>query len=694
MSLAQKPLWAAIAVAFCASLYAGGTPSKSGPAQAKSKAAPRESIETLAEEAASALSRRDYVSAAKKYERLAELQPNSANVLNNLAVAYHMGGRGREAVPILRKALRLNPNLFSANLFLGIELIQMNQPEEAVAPLEKALTLDKTNRDALLALASAHYAQKRFDLAAKTYQRETALQPQDADAWFGMGFCFEQIGHTGTRRMGEIEPDSPFTQKITGEFMLEQDAGVDAEEAFRRALAAGGTVEGIHAALGFAHLRLGDISHAEQEFKLEDEKDAGSLESRLGLAAVALERQDFARAARLLCEVHTTDEGFFHTRLDFFLASLRDQTQSKMVENLQADTSRADCAKAVSLVKYQLTSPESSIQLDQAFEPLTARPASGPAEVEAARVASEAGRYSDCARRLRGALPRTTADWLLLARCAGLSGQFYAAYEASQAVLEKEPRNMAAHFWQVEAARKLAQASFQRAIKLKPDSWQGHLLLGDIYRQRKKWDVAKSHYESVTRLKPDNPGALLGIATIHWQTGDNPLAEAMLKKALDIAPDNPTANFILGDVYVRMRRFEEAIPYLQKHVALGGGMLTAHGDLGKGVRRAEKRQRSHRGASPGGPHRPVRRTPLSALCCVQAAGLGGAREAGARQVRGTEEARARVPAAAARTRRQRRRERESRPALTLHAPRTASKKVKGGSPLASRRSSKASSRAW
>lgn len=581
MTYVRGLLSAALVLASSASMHAADSQTSSAQTRLKPRAVTQDTVETLAQDAASDFARKDYISAAEKYERLSRLQPKSANVLNNLGISYHLSGRIRDAMPVLRKALGLNPNLLSANLFLGIGYVQLNQPEQAIAPLEKVLSLDRTNRDALLTLASAHYALKRFDLAAKAYLRETTLQPQDADAWFGLGFCFEQIGHNVTGVMQKIGQDSPYTQMLTGEFMMEQNAIVDSEEAFRRALASGGEREGVRAALGFAQLRLGEFSQAEQEFKREVESYPGSQDGKLGLAAVAMERNDFGAAAQWLCEIYTTDEGYFHARLDFFLASLRDQTQSKAVEGLQADLSRAKCIAAVRLVKDQITSPESAIGSNQAFEPLSPGSPFDPSEIRAADAAHQAGRYSDCANQLRATPPATTDDGLLLARCACLSGQFYAAFEASQSILAKEPQNMAAHFWQVESSRKLAQAGFQRAINLKPDSWQGHLLLGDIYRQRKKWDVAMSHYEAVTRLKPDNPGALLGIATIHWQTGNNPLGETTLKKALEIVPDNPTANFILGDIYVRMRRFEEAIPYLQRHLALGGGLLTAHGDLGK-----------------------------------------------------------------------------------------------------------------
>jgi Flp pilus assembly protein TadD len=170
---------------------------------------------------------------------------------------------------------------------------------------------------------------------------------------------------------------------------------------------------------------------------------------------------------------------------------------------------------------------------------------------------------------------------MLFARCQAFSGRYLMALDAVEGLVKAEPENPGALYWQAEAARRLAQAAMQRAVTLNPDSWQGQVLLGDMFRQHKKWGLALLHYQSAARLKPDSPGPLIGLATVYWQIGQNAQAEVALKQGLRIAPENPSANFELGDVYVRMHRFEEAVPYLERNLAQGSGNLAAHGDLGK-----------------------------------------------------------------------------------------------------------------
>jgi tetratricopeptide (TPR) repeat protein len=118
---------------------------------------------------------------------------------------------------------------------------------------------------------------------------------------------------------------------------------------------------------------------------------------------------------------------------------------------------------------------------------------------------------------------------------------------------------------------------------LKPDSWQGNILLGDIYRQRKNWQEAIEHYQSAASLNASVPAPFLGLATVHWQNGEFDQAELELRKVLALDPGNSQANFEAGDICVRRHRFQEAIPYLRKTITQDSDLLIAHGDLGKAL---------------------------------------------------------------------------------------------------------------
>jgi tetratricopeptide (TPR) repeat protein len=195
---------------------------------------------------------------------------------------------------------------------------------------------------------------------------------------------------------------------------------------------------------------------------------------------------------------------------------------------------------------------------------------------------SRAGQYEGCARDLQEARISGSEDRLRLARCACLSGRYLVSLEASQKALSEDSQNLEAYYWQAESARRLAGAGFRRAMSLNPNSWQGQLLLGDIYRQRKDWEAAISHYNMAAQLKPSSAAASLGLATLCWENGWFDRAETALHRVLELDPENAQANLELGDIYVRAHRFDEALPLLQKALAHDTHhSLLIHADLGK-----------------------------------------------------------------------------------------------------------------
>jgi tetratricopeptide (TPR) repeat protein len=555
----------------------------SGIASATQAPGPQDEVEGFFRQAQNNFAKGDYAAAAAKYERALALRPDSPEALSNLGICYHFQGRTREAVATLEKALRLDPNLIPANLILGIDLVTLQKPEMAIPPLRRVLRQDPTNRDALLALAGAYFGLGEHENAAEVYQKEVRARPTDADAWYGMGLCFEHIAEDTSRLLAKTGEASAYYHRLVGEFLTEQGSGIDAEEAFRRALALEPQgMEGLHASLGFAFLRLGEVPKARTEFAAELRFFPGSQEAQLGLAAAALEERDFAAGVKYLCAVLETDQDYFLSHLGFLVASLSEAVQSKANKIRSGFAVSESCSRAVELLQQELRSPQSAGEPADLFEQAVGTPAHPPLAneptIDGARDASRQGRYRECAQGLRQAPTLKVEDTLLLARCACLSGRLLVGFEAARRIVRAEPQNVAALYWQAEAARNLGRASFRRAVSLNPNSWQGHILLGDLYRQRQQWDLAKSHYQEAARLKPDSPAPFLGLATICWETGQNQEARAQLERVLKLQPDNSLANFVLGDINVRQHRFEEAIPYLQKSRS---DLLTVPADLGK-----------------------------------------------------------------------------------------------------------------
>lgn len=568
-------------------IFALPAPTFTSAPQNGQKSVSQERVQQLYEEGRESFSRGDYATAAGKFEQALKLNPNSPELLSNLGVTYHMEGRFRDAVATLEKALQGNPRLLPSNLILGLDLVRLGKPDQAVEPLKAVLAQEPSNRDALFGLAGAYFALNRMDDAAHAYLRDVAIRPKDSAAWYGMGICFEHLAENSARQMSQEDAQSPYYHRLVGEFLLRQGTEIDAEQAFRQAMAGAHKSDALelHAALGFVLLRLGRFSQAQDEFDAELREHPGSLEAQLGLAALELNQGQAAKASKQLCAVYQADAGFLTTHLGFLAASLDSKAASSLTHAEPSNASASRCGGVLKSLQSELASPGAYAGEEQAFEAF--RPASksippaGSQIVAHARTAAGSGHYIECARALAATSLTSAPDRLLFARCACRAGRFLAAREAAREALQQEPHNAAARYWTAETAKKLAQAAFLRAMRLDPDSWQGHVLAGDLYRQRKQWDLARSNYLAAARLKPSSPAPYLGIATVDWQNGEFEKAQSALGETLARDPQNLQASFESGDILVRQRHFREAIPYLEKTQAGEPELLAAHADLGK-----------------------------------------------------------------------------------------------------------------
>src|SRR5579863_3488520 len=96
-----------------------------------------------------------YGEAVSLYRELVKALPDNPGLRFNLAIALDKAGQPSAAIPELERVTRANPASAPAWLLLGLAYQQLNQPQNALAPLREAVRLDARNPSALLELADA-----------------------------------------------------------------------------------------------------------------------------------------------------------------------------------------------------------------------------------------------------------------------------------------------------------------------------------------------------------------------------------------------------------------------------------------------------------------------------------------------------------------------------------------------------------
>jgi tetratricopeptide (TPR) repeat protein len=191
-----------------------------------------DNYEDLFRQAADLSAHGKYDQAIEDYRAALLLRPGAVEALNNLAVMYYAAHRYAEAFSTAGGIWKTPPEMASAALVTGMAAVQCNRPRDALKPLESLVATDPGNRDAILALASAHVALNQLEEAARLYERRTTDVGDDADAWYGLAICYERMAEEASRKLSRIPGGAAYSKRLLGDFLLSMGDTRLAREAF------------------------------------------------------------------------------------------------------------------------------------------------------------------------------------------------------------------------------------------------------------------------------------------------------------------------------------------------------------------------------------------------------------------------------------------------------------------------------
>jgi TolB-like protein/Flp pilus assembly protein TadD len=131
------------------------------------------------------LAKSRYEEAITAFRHLLDKYPNTENAYHRIGVCLIMLGRAEQAIPMIEKALRLDPqgpNLPSRYQFMGLAYLLLGRDEEAIDWAQRSLAADRPNDTVWhfnnnLQLAAAYARLGRLDEAHRAIAEVNRLQP-------------------------------------------------------------------------------------------------------------------------------------------------------------------------------------------------------------------------------------------------------------------------------------------------------------------------------------------------------------------------------------------------------------------------------------------------------------------------------------------------------------------------------------
>jgi tetratricopeptide (TPR) repeat protein len=532
-------------------------------------------FESLVTAAQKAQATNDFAASANSYKQAVKLRQDIPELWANLGLMQHESQDYSGAVQSFRQALRLKPSLYVPHLFLGVDYMRMGNADEAIPYLLKAETMNDKDSLPPLTLGRAYSSQGKFLLAAREYERAIHLDSGKSSAWFGLGIARLDQVEDDARRVTAEDQSSPYAKTLYAESLVKQARYNEAADVYKSVLGVKPQPPCTHAELGFLLIKQRDTAGAEAEFQAERQKDPGCSLAILGQARLRLDAGSNDDALKLLKDLWSRDRGFFTSSASALMDGV-DQTQVSTFQRFLMHQSSVG-ALAPDLCSFLL-----SLFSGQASQLQPSLPSSDVMR----RTAQEdyaSGRYAQCASRSKDGLrTKNMVSLQMLATCAYFSGDYGLASNASEELAAVAPHSLVALYWSIKANEHMAFSALEKFQQIEPNSSRTHLLLGDIYRQRTRFEDARVEYQNALSITPNDPAALIGLASAYFGNGDIEKTKEIAQQALSQTPDDPELNLLMAEALISTYRFDDAEPFLLKALNAKPQMLPhVHALLGE-----------------------------------------------------------------------------------------------------------------
>src|SRR4051812_15831116 len=276
------------------------------PIPGRSQTSPQ-SVDQYVEIGNRALQAGHYAEAEHAFEKLKELEPNTAEVRANLGLIYFEERKFDQAVPELRRALKLKPSLTNSGFILAMSLSELGQFNEAVPGLDEGFHSGNPEMKRMcgLQLERAYTGLKRDSRAVEVALELERVYPNDPEVQYHDGKIFGNFAFLTMQKLWQAAPDSVWKHQAEGEALESQGSYEAAIGQYREVLAKDPRRPGIHYRLGRILLARSqksgareDTDAATKEFEQEIQLDPTNANAAYELAEIDRNAGQFDNAQK------------------------------------------------------------------------------------------------------------------------------------------------------------------------------------------------------------------------------------------------------------------------------------------------------------------------------------------------------------------------------------------------------------
>lgn len=288
-----------------------------------------------------ALAKNDLVSSSREYAEILKLDPKNSEINAALGVTLYGLGKPTEAAAALKNALRLDPTLANAEMFLGLSESALGRCDQGVPLLSKHFderTEPKLRRLVGLALLNCDVASSKLDDALGVAHNLRQFYPKDPDVLYNLAELYTRLWDITADDLMRAHPDSYRVHQLAGEVLEAQGRLEQAIKEYGMALKENNKIPGLHYRIGRLLLQQGqsaDRQKAMDYFQQELVVNSGDAASEYSIGEIYQEDRRFGAAEEHYRRALKLAPDFAEAHLGLAKALLAEKEPEKSVHELE-----------------------------------------------------------------------------------------------------------------------------------------------------------------------------------------------------------------------------------------------------------------------------------------------------------------------------------------------------------------------
>ena len=111
------------------------------------------------------------------------------------------------------------------NLFLGLDLLELHEPQRALVYLQRAQRMNPKDQPTTLGLGRAYSELREFESANEWYFRAVEMNRVDSEALYGLGITYLDLQRAAATELGSEGRESLFSKRLLADFFEQEGVG-------------------------------------------------------------------------------------------------------------------------------------------------------------------------------------------------------------------------------------------------------------------------------------------------------------------------------------------------------------------------------------------------------------------------------------------------------------------------------------